>query len=243
MRSMGWIQLINWEDSSWKHLSLIGAWRSHQSLARKRLRIFRFCVMPWKDDREPNIKLCLVKKLSWFKSSSQYRTLDTIDGEPMEFEWNISQDSPHCSSATKSKSSCQKMSEEPEEFTGQIIFMSMFNDISWGSRDTEQECESSAKLVSIYARRFSPRRWSFLGPGSEKKWYSALECKPQGEWDRIAELMMLKFSESGHPVFRAASPCCHEERSKAKVVENCQYTFFCADEGTIETVLSHNYFW
>ena len=36
-------------------------------------------------------------KLTWFKSSPQYLTLDTIDGEPMEFEWNISQDSPHCS--------------------------------------------------------------------------------------------------------------------------------------------------
>ena len=28
-------------------------------------------------------------KLTWFKSSSQYRALDTIDGEPMELEWNI----------------------------------------------------------------------------------------------------------------------------------------------------------
>ena len=28
-------------------------------------------------------------QLEWFKDSSQYRTLDTIDGEPMEFEWNI----------------------------------------------------------------------------------------------------------------------------------------------------------
>ena len=29
----------------------------------------------------------------------------------------------------------------------------MFNDISWGSKDNEQECESSAKLVSIYAKK------------------------------------------------------------------------------------------
>ena len=43
-------------------------------------------------------------KLTWFKDSAQYRTLDTIDGEPMEFEWNISQDSLHCSSSKKSKS-------------------------------------------------------------------------------------------------------------------------------------------
>ena len=58
----------------------------------------------------------------------------------------------------------------------------------------------------MYAKRFSPGRWSFLGPGSEKKWYSTHEYKPQGEWDRVAELVMIKFSECGHPVFRAASP-------------------------------------
>ena len=79
--------------------------------------------------------------------------------------------------------------------------MSMFNDISWGSKDNEQECELSAKLVSIYARRFSPGRWSFFGPGSEKKWFSTHESKPQGEWDRVAELMMIKFSESAHAFF------------------------------------------
>ena len=79
--------------------------------------------------------------------------------------------------------------------------MSMFNDISWRSKDNEQECELSAKLVSIYARRLSPGRWSFLGPGSAKKWYSTHERKPQGEGDRVAEMMMIKFSESRHPVF------------------------------------------
>ena len=39
---------------------------------------------------------------------------------------------------------------QPENFTGRIIFMSMFNDFSWGSKDNEQECESSAKLVSTW---------------------------------------------------------------------------------------------
>ena len=48
------------------------------------------------------------EQLSWFKDSTPYRTLDTIDGEPMEFEWTFSQDSPHCSSSTESKSSWAK---------------------------------------------------------------------------------------------------------------------------------------
>ena len=99
-----------------------------------------------------------------------------------------------------------KMSKEPQEFKGRIIFLSMFKDIPWRSQDNEQECELNANLVSMYARRFSPGRWSFLGPGSEKKLYSTYDSKPQGEWDRVAELMIIKFSESGHPVFRATSP-------------------------------------
>ena len=65
--------------------------------------------------------------------------------------------------------------------------MSMFNDISWRSQENKQECELSAQLVSIHAKRFSPKRWSFLGLGSEKKLYSTHESKPQGEWDRVAE--------------------------------------------------------
>ena len=50
--------------------------------------------------------------------------------------------------------------------------MSMFNDIIRGSKDNDQECIANATFVSIFAKRFSPGRWSFLGPGSEKKRYS-----------------------------------------------------------------------
>ena len=113
--------------------------------------------------------------------------------------------------------------------------MSMFNDISWGSQDNEQECESNANFVSIHARRrFSSGKWSFLGPGSEEKWYSIHEYKPQGEWDRVAELMFIKFGESGHPVFRATSPL-SQGTLKSKGGGKLSI-HFCADEVTIETV-------
>ena len=47
-----------------------------------------------------------------------------------------------------------RLDETPKNFTGRIIFMSMFNDISCGSKDNEKECLANAKLVSLYARRF-----------------------------------------------------------------------------------------
>ena len=71
----------------------------------------------------------------------------------MEFEWNIFPGFTTLQLCNKVQEFLSKMSE-PEDFTGRIIFMSMFNDISWGSEDNEQECNANAGLVSVYARRF-----------------------------------------------------------------------------------------
>ena len=88
--------------------------------------------------------------------------------------------------------------------------------------------------MTLFAKRFPAGRRSFLGPGSEKKWYPTHESKPRGEWDRVAELMMIKFRESGHPVFRATSPL---SRGTLKSKGGGKLSIhFCADEDTIETV-------
>ena len=79
-------------------------------------------------------------------------------------------------------------------------------------------------------------QWSFLGPGTEKKWYSISEDSPQGEWDQMAEKMMVTLAESGHPVFRATSPLSRGQlKSKGgrKLSIHC-----CAEQETITTVFS-----
>ena len=102
------VNTISWEDSSWKRLTLIGG-EEVVGLSRAKVYVFSDSVSCFgKMNENPQANTVWEDKLTWFKSSPQYRALDRIDGEPMEFEWNISQDSPHCSSATKSKSSCQK---------------------------------------------------------------------------------------------------------------------------------------
>ena len=76
------------------------------SLSHAKVYVFSDSVLCLgKVNQNPASNTVWEEQLSWFKDSPQNRTLDTIDGEPMEFEWNISQDSPHCSSSTKSKSS------------------------------------------------------------------------------------------------------------------------------------------
>ena len=81
------------------------------------------------------------------KSSQDYRNFDRIDGEPIQFEWNIF---PGFKTL--------QLNEGSQKFTVQIVrntlFMSMFNDISCGTQDNEKECLTNARLVSLYARRF-----------------------------------------------------------------------------------------
>ena len=103
----------------------------------------------------------------------------------------------------------------------------------WGTKDNEQECIANATFVSLFVKRFPAGRWSFLGPGSEKKWYSA-ENSPEGAWDHIAEEMVLEFAESGHLTFRATTPL---SRGQLKSKGHGKLSIhFAADELTIETI-------
>ena len=127
-----------------------------------------------------------------------------------------------------------RLGETPETFTRRILFMSMFNDISCDRKSNKEECVANDKVVTILARRFGIGQWSFIGPGSEKKWYSMEENSPQGIWDHIADKMLLEFAESGCPIFRGTTPF---SRCKLKSKGHGKLSIhFAADQETIETV-------
>ena len=68
---------------------------------------------------------------------------------------------------------------------------------------------------------------------SEKKRYPS-ENSPQGAWDYVAEEMLLKFAESGHPIFRATTPLSRgklKSKGKGKVSIH-----FSADQDTVDTI-------
>ena len=67
-------------------------------------------------------------------------------------------------------------------------------------------------------RDFGKGQWSFIGPGSEKKWYSFSEDSPQGEWDH-----------------RASSPLSRGRLNKSKGHGNLSI-HYSADLETIETI-------
>ena len=148
------VKTIDWEDYSWKYLSWTG---DEQVISLQRTMVYVFSdsvLCLGKINENPQSNAAWEQRLGWFKTSQEYRDLDRIDGEPLEFEWNIFPGYNTLQLSQEVKSLLLRLDETPENFTGRIIFMSMFNDISWGSRDNEKECESNARLVSLYAKRF-----------------------------------------------------------------------------------------
>ena len=83
--------------------------------------------MPWKDEREhPNQTLAWEDRLTWFKSSPEYTAFDRIDGEPMEFEWNIFPGFTTLQLVREFQELLSRLSVQPAKFTGRTIFMSIF---------------------------------------------------------------------------------------------------------------------
>ena len=75
----------------------------------QRFTYFQILCYVLEDESEPNIKFCLGRTVELVSKIHHNTELWT---QLTESRWNssgiFSQDSPHCSSATKSKSSCQK---------------------------------------------------------------------------------------------------------------------------------------
>ena len=80
---------INWENSTWKQLSLVSD-EEIISLSHAKVHVFSDSVSCLgKVNQNPASNTVWEEQLGWFKDSPQYRILDRIDGKPMEFEWNV----------------------------------------------------------------------------------------------------------------------------------------------------------
>ena len=168
--------------------------------------------------------------VGWVITEKSYRDYDGISGEPTEFEWNIFPGFTTLQLCGKVTDLLSRLGETPETFTGRILFMSMFKDISCERKGVKEECLANARVVKVLAKKFGIGQWSFIGPSSEKKWYSMEEKSPQGIWDH----MLLEFEESGCPIFRATTPLSRgklNSKGHGKLSKH-----FAADQETTETI-------
>ena len=88
-----------------------------------------------------------------FQLSASFEELLGIDGEPIEFEWNIFPGLTSLHILQRIQKHLGERNIELENFGGHIIFMSMFNDIEWTRKETKRIVFRIQK--KMYAKRFS----------------------------------------------------------------------------------------
>ena len=121
---------IQWEKDSWTHLSLIGD-ETVINLQSTKVYVFSDSVLCLgRILQHPDSNEAWKNRIAGVKSVGSYRDSDGINGEPTEFEWNIFPGFTTLQLCGKINDLLSDLGHKSETFTGRIIFMSMFNDIS-----------------------------------------------------------------------------------------------------------------
>ena len=181
---MVWTKFIG--KNSWKRLSLIGD-ETVINLQSTKVYVFSDSVLCFgRILQHPDSNEAWKNRIAGVKSEKSYRDFDGINGEPTEFRWNIFPVFTTSQFCGKINDLPSDLGQTPETSTGRVLCMSMFNDISYDRNGNQEECLENAGVVKVLARKFGVGQWSLIGPGSEKKCYSA-ENSPQGSWYNIEE--------------------------------------------------------
>ena len=78
-------------------------------------------------------------RVAGVRAEKSYRDYDAVSGESTEFEWNIFPGFTTLQLCDKINNLLSSLGQTPETFTGRILFMSMFNDISCDRKDNKDE--------------------------------------------------------------------------------------------------------
>ena len=163
------VDKIQWKNHSWKQLPLIGD-ETVINLQRTKVYVFSDSVLCLgKIHQHPDSNEAWKKRIGWIITDKSYRDYDGINGEPTEFEWNIFPGFITLQLCGKVNDLLSDLGETPETFTGRILFMSLFNDISFDRKGNKKECLANARVVKVFAKKFGIGQWSFIGPGAEKE--------------------------------------------------------------------------
>ena len=160
---------ILYGKNSWTHLSLIndGVVINLQST---KVYVFSDSVLCLgKVLQHPESNEAWKNRVSGVRAERSYRNYDGINGESTEFEWNIFPGFTSLKLCDKISDLLSSVGQTPDTFTGRILFMSLFNDISCDKNGNKDECLENASFVKTFAGRFGIGQWSFIGPGSEKR--------------------------------------------------------------------------
>ena len=147
------VDTIHREKHSWKCPSLIGD-ETIINLQRAKVHVFSdFVLCLGRILQHPKSNEAWRDWIEWITSSQSNRNLDGISGEPTEFEWNIFTGFSTLQLCGKVTDLLSRLGETPETFTGRILFVLMFNDISCDNKTTKKNVWQMRKSSPPYLQR------------------------------------------------------------------------------------------
>ena len=128
------VSTIEWTFSPWMRSTLLHDKDIEWAKAKVHVHSDSvLCLWKLQEHAEANEKW--KDQLLDFPQSNEYRELFGIDGEPIEFEWNVFPGLTTLHTLQKIQDKLEAHQTSPEELEERIIFMSMFNDIDWTKRE------------------------------------------------------------------------------------------------------------
>ena len=153
------ISTINWEDFSWKHLSLV----NDEGV------ISLLHTEPWKDEREPTVKLCMGRQIDVVQKFIRIQNFGQnwwwANGIRVEYLPRIH----HIAALQRSPRVTVKIEcNTRQSYWTDYLHVDVQRDLIGIERQQKRMRVKCSTRLSLYAKRFGAGQWSFLGPGSEK---------------------------------------------------------------------------
>ena len=214
---------IQWGKNSWRQLSLIGD-ETVINLQRTKVYVFSDSVLCLgKIHQHPESNEAWKKRIAGVKTEKSHRDYDGINGEPTEFEWNIFPGFTTLQLCDKVNDLLSDLREAPETFTGRILFMSMFNDISCDRKGNKEECLANARVVKVLAKKLVLDNGHLLVQVLKRSGILRKRIVHK-EVGIVLRTKCCWNSQKADILFSVRRHLYPGENSRAKDMENCQYT-------------------
>ena len=154
MKEISCLNKIEYQRNTWTQLSLINDPVVIGLQSAKGLRVLRFCAMSRQSSSTSSMQRSL--EIPSCRSTSReelqrfWRRQRRVSGIRVEYFPRFTT----LQLCDKISDLLSSLAQTPEAFTGRILYMSMFKDISCEGKGNKEQCLKNADLVKTFARRF-----------------------------------------------------------------------------------------
>ena len=229
---------INWEDSSWKQLTLVND-EEVMSLSHAKVYVFSDSVLCLGEmNQNPTSNTVWERKLGWFKDSSQRQNFGhnrrRTNGIRVEYFPRIYHIAAHQQSPRGPKWATHHKSRDE-------LSLCRCSMTSYGDLETTKRNVLLTPHLSLFAKKVFQQDVGHFSDLDQRQSGIPLTKKDQEENGIESLNWSWSNSEKADTQFSEQRVRCLEERSKANEVENYLYTS-APMRDTVENCFSHNHF-